>query len=773
MPRPSPQDYNEAIQAPGLCFADPILRAGSPRLTSLGLPRPITGGFASVYQMTAGGRDWAVRCFLSEVQDQEARYAAVSAHLAAARLPYMAPFEFVPRGILVKGQWTPIVKMQWVQGVGLAEYVAAHLHQPTALRDLAVRWIEMVRALERAGIAHGDLQHGNVLVTNGALYLLDYDGMFVPALAGRDATEVGHRNYQHPKRTARDFDATLDRFSAWVVYIALLALSYDPSLWHQLPYAGDECLLFRREDFERPHASTALKLLTMHHDPALKALGTFFEMLLYRDLKDIPALSPSPLDGASTVPLSVTPAATRPSWLDDYVVRPASSPARGGAEPSDEGAAAWVFDHVEPATPREPHGYLRPPRWLRPFAAISLLVMGFAVVSTFVVGPSLLLVTLLTADALLLVNYVGLFAYYRREPAVVAYYKASAETARAEKLAASARRRIDAADERKERMRDNESRRQSALHQQRAEVEERERGEKARVQEELHAATIEAEGRRRDVKSRQDALATKHQLQRSPRINGFARELDALNLAELNEMSRTLQAVQEGFVRDYLRRARLTAAPIPGVRDAMRPTLAAHGIVTADDVDYYMMQRVPGLTQGEATALETWRQYRAGDAVRATPTRLDSADIAAIRQLYEPRRRVVQEQLAFEHSRLSSEIASVDERFRAERSKVDAVHLAAQLKAKKAEQVIVDRHAVEYARIGHALASPPRDIATTMRALDDDVEDGHKELSAHSWSLARARRDLQHLGEVSLLDYAIAVLLPELRAFIRRRRSSP
>lgn len=238
-------------------------------------------------------------------------------------------------------------------------------------------------------------------------------------------------------------------------------------------------------------------------------------------------------------------------------------------------------------------------------------------------------------------------------------------------------------------------------------------------------------------------------------------------------MSRTLQVVQERFVRDYLRSARVTSALVPGVRDAIRSALAAHGILTASDIDYYLVQRVPGLTQGEAAALETWRQYRAAEATRSTPTRLDPADIAAIRQRYEPRRRVLQEQLAIERSRLSAEVSAVEERFRAERSRVDAAHLAAQVKAKKAEHIIVDRHAGDYARIAKALVSPPGDVVTSMRVLDDDVNEARKQLSTHSWSLARARRDLQDHGDVSLLDYAVAVLLPELRAFIRRRRSNP
>ena len=91
---PTPQDYNEAIQNPKLCFDDPELKTGQPKLNTLGLPLPITGGFASVYRMQCGQRDWAVRCFLKEFADQQQRYAAISHHLAASKLPYIVGFDF-------------------------------------------------------------------------------------------------------------------------------------------------------------------------------------------------------------------------------------------------------------------------------------------------------------------------------------------------------------------------------------------------------------------------------------------------------------------------------------------------------------------------------------------------------------------------------------------------------------------------------------------------------------------------------------------------------
>jgi hypothetical protein len=187
-PWPTPQDYNEALQNLALNCADPDLRGGAPDLTPLGLPRAITGGFASVYQVRDGRHDWAVRCFLRDVPDQAARYAAIGQRLASANLPYTIRFDFLPTGIRIRGQWRPILKMEWVAGETLDCWIARQLREPAALRHLADRWLALLGALRRAGVAHGDLQHGNVLVAGDNLRLIDYDGMFVPGPAPRRAS---------------------------------------------------------------------------------------------------------------------------------------------------------------------------------------------------------------------------------------------------------------------------------------------------------------------------------------------------------------------------------------------------------------------------------------------------------------------------------------------------------------------------------------------------------------------------------------------------------
>jgi hypothetical protein len=168
--------------------------------------------------------------------------------------------------------------MAWAEGEGLAAFTERHLGEGDTLRALAEAWRTLLADLAAASIAHGDLQHGNVLVRDDdgtvRLTLVDYDTLFVPALAGRTSAEVGHRNYQHPDRTETDFDASLDHFPGLVVYTALRALEAKPDLWAE--FSTGENVLFQAGDFYDPQSSplfTALRQIDAIR-PLAEALAT-------------------------------------------------------------------------------------------------------------------------------------------------------------------------------------------------------------------------------------------------------------------------------------------------------------------------------------------------------------------------------------------------------------------------------------------------------------------------------------------------------------------
>lgn len=275
---PTPSDYQEALQFPETAFLDPVLAAGTPVAGALGLPQPITGAFAAVFPVDTPGGRFAVRCFLTKVDDQASRYRAVARHLAETDLPNTVEFDYQPEGIRVGGTTYPVLKMAWAEGEGLAAFVERHRYDARILRELAEAWRTLLTDLEAAGVAHGDLQHGNVLVqeTDGAirLVLVDYDTLFVPALAGKTSAEVGHRNYQHPDRTETDFDGALDHFPGLVVYTALRALEAQPDLWTE--FSTGENLLFQAGDFYNPQSSPLFTALRQIDDarPLAEALAT-------------------------------------------------------------------------------------------------------------------------------------------------------------------------------------------------------------------------------------------------------------------------------------------------------------------------------------------------------------------------------------------------------------------------------------------------------------------------------------------------------------------
>jgi serine/threonine protein kinase len=342
---PTPQDYNEALQNPRLCFEDEDLRAAVAEVDKLGLPRAICGSFASVYHVSSGGRQLAVRCFLHHFTDQQQRYAAISEFLSKHTLPAAVSFRFLTRGIRVREQWFPSLKMDWVVGDNLTDWVRQHVDDHAALSSMCEKFLELCGDLSALGIAHGDLQHGNILVSpSGRLKLVDYDGMYVPALSGLQSHELGHRHYQHPQRTRRHFGTYLDNFSAWSIYTSLICLAQDPRLLERVG-GGDECLLFRQSDYDRPDASTTLHALQAHDDGAIRDAARTLREVLSTPIEQVPPLQ-----------IDASPKERRhPAGIDELPNEPAGR-RRPTVSRQDAGApllaALHVADPIELVTPK-------------------------------------------------------------------------------------------------------------------------------------------------------------------------------------------------------------------------------------------------------------------------------------------------------------------------------------------------------------------------------------------------------------------------------------
>jgi WD40 repeat protein len=376
MPWPLSQDYNEAVQDPAVNFADPDLCQGQATTNALGLPMPCSGNFADVYHLHGPGGDFAVKCFTREVPGLRKRYAAISAHMGQARLPFAVEFRYMEQGIRVHGRWYPALKMDWVEGLLLNAFVRDNLDRPAVLDALGQLWVRMARRLRAAGVAHGDLQHGNVLLvpdraSSLLLKLIDYDGMWVPALAGRRSGEVGHPAYQHPQRLREaSYGPEVDRFPLLVVAAALRCLRVGGrGLWER--YDNGDNLLFKAADFADPHHSPLFAELLQLPGPEARSVAARLIAAAQKPLEATPLLEDVFPEGP-VGPTAVSPVRAAPA---PAVLAPAVPP-------------AWVASLVDPVEP--PPGSTRNPAQ-RKKPALALVLAGAMVLVAFLVAMMVLI----------------------------------------------------------------------------------------------------------------------------------------------------------------------------------------------------------------------------------------------------------------------------------------------------------------------------------------------------------------------------------------------
>jgi hypothetical protein len=139
-------------------------------------------------------------------------------------------------------------------------------------------------------------------------------------MAGQWAPEVGHPNYQHPQRAAEHFDASLDDFSSWVIYVSLVALAYAPGLWSRFD-GGDECLFLRKKDFLHPESSGAIGAMRAAiSEPKFQEMLDAFIWILGRDPDGVLPLPPigRPRPGTADHPAS-DPGADGPGGMPDWM----------------------------------------------------------------------------------------------------------------------------------------------------------------------------------------------------------------------------------------------------------------------------------------------------------------------------------------------------------------------------------------------------------------------------------------------------------------------
>ena len=226
-----------------------------PVLDEEGQPIMSSGNFAVVFKMKdeQTGKLYAIKCFLKEQEGRDESYRMIEEELEFVSSNYLTPIRYMENELFVDSSNTnetefPVLLMDWIEGVTLDKYIRSHIGYAYGLAMITYRFSKLASWLLAQPFAHGDLKSDNILVKeNGSLILVDYDGMFVPAMKGQKAREIGSPDFRHPKRTENDFDEHIDDFSIASILLSLKAISLDSKLLEI--YGASDRLLFSQKDY--------------------------------------------------------------------------------------------------------------------------------------------------------------------------------------------------------------------------------------------------------------------------------------------------------------------------------------------------------------------------------------------------------------------------------------------------------------------------------------------------------------------------------------------
>ncbi|MDW8364654.1 MAG: hypothetical protein RMK49_02285 [Abditibacteriales bacterium] len=814
---PSDQEYQMVIQTPSLCFHDPELQGGQVELNQLSLPKPRAGNFATVYQIRNGSRRWAVKCFTRDVADLQPRYDAISRHLAGNKMPFFVEFQYLTSGIRVNGTWYPIVKMEWVEGEPLNQYIKKNLNTPQRLQGLARRFAEMVEALRRAQIIHGDLQHGNILVSSsGDLKLVDYDGMIVPALVGSRNRELGHPNYQHPARTDVDSGFYLDNFSAWVIYLSLIACSLRPDIWHRVN-GGDECLLFRKEDFKDPESSVVFAELNQSQDTRLMLLTSQFRSLLFLAPSHIPAL-----DGSVVADdfHKVTSTTRRPSWLDDHVPISISQTQQQSSKKTKQSpelqppGAIWVLDHLNDSKSIE-----------EPFVlpcVLDRIIFALMIVALVLVASELysglITIPLSVSLAATLLFCGGLFAVarYKAAPAVIAKRQLKAKEVEVCRNIREREKALKALKDKRQGLEKRQTAELTNLRQKLNVIAQAEAAEMKRSSDILQRSLNNITSRRQAI-AQSEASELKQvndALQRHLNdLNTRRQNIDSLEANEVNQVNNNLQrtltslsvrrqnadmqeaeeirhalaALQSQYMASKLSQYSIQTMNIYGIGPTFKKRLIAEGIRTAADVDYWRVRRIWGFGDVRTNAVVRWRRRLECEIQPSMSKQLPPNEEQKIRSKYAAQRQTwnneeqaarqsaqiekqrVRDKYLAQRNLLNDEERTARQHAQAEEKRIRDKYLSQKNSLNMEEQIARQRHQYEQQRIRNkyqlqrkVLNDQEHQVCTraksTMDSIDQQIMNVWKALTEQQWALARIQRELLRYQRVGFAAYLRRVL---------------
>ena len=284
-------DIIVAVENKDHFILDDFVRSGEFEKLPDGQLKRYVGGFTAVFPVLVNGEKWAFRCWYADMGNVRRRFETIAKAISNSNAKYLCNFVYTDEGVVVKGKHYPTTRMRWVEGQTIKDYICTNANDINKLHILAKRFLIMVQDMHRHGFAHGDLQHGNIIINNqGEPFLVDYDSFYCPELKGESDIITGLADYQHPARKNNvQINEKIDYFSELVIYTSILAIAANPNLTQKYKVADSDRMLFAAQDYLSFHESEIYKNL-LGLTPEIDQLLSIFDT--YLSATDIATLEP-------------------------------------------------------------------------------------------------------------------------------------------------------------------------------------------------------------------------------------------------------------------------------------------------------------------------------------------------------------------------------------------------------------------------------------------------------------------------------------------------
>ena len=304
-----------------------------PVLDDHGEPYRSSGAFAVVFKMKdeQTGKCYALKCFTEEQEGRAEAYRQIADELEFVDSSYITSVKYLDKEIFVDSSCEedefPVLLMDWIDGETMENYIAENYQDNYVMAILCYRFCKMAAWLRSQPFAHGDIKPDNIMVRpDGNLTLVDYDGMFVPAMKGQKSPTIGTKDFSHPLRTVDDFDETIDDFALASIALSLKAISLNSKLLDT--YGASDRLLFSENDYRNPSNSKVISALQeLMCDKDFCTLYSLFMLALAR--KELSACScrlfigekPIPSQTIEDLSTEITEDELKEAFIDEWGVK--------------------------------------------------------------------------------------------------------------------------------------------------------------------------------------------------------------------------------------------------------------------------------------------------------------------------------------------------------------------------------------------------------------------------------------------------------------------